>query len=174
MATLTFNGRIFATPTAATVLIDGQEVLSGQIGAGQSLDTQFEFLNVTSNGGAVSITVTSGVMTVGSVGIQYTPAAWDSSTAYRVGGLVTSGGQIYVCIQNSPAGTPVSNTAYWQTDTGFDPDGRESILINGQPPAWPATPVTPMPGGTPENPDWFGWYFEVSAGETITFNTAAG
>jgi len=52
------------------------------------------------------------------------------------------------------------------------PDFRvsSSTLINGQPPEWPATPVSPMPGGDAENPDWDGWYHEVGAGETLTCN----
>jgi hypothetical protein len=42
---------------------------------------------------------------------------------------------------------------------------RKNIFINGQSPEEPSTSVDFAPA-----PDWAGWYFEVSAGETITFN----
>jgi hypothetical protein len=29
-----------------------------------------------------------------------------------------------------------------------------------------------MPGGTESDPDWQGWFFELAAGETATFNVA--
>jgi hypothetical protein len=44
-------------------------------------------------------------------------------------------------------------------------DMRKNILINGQSPEEPSTSVDFVPA-----PDWAGWFFEVSAGETITFN----
>ena len=58
------------------------------------------------------------------------------------------------------------------SDADDYPDFRvnNSELINGAPPEWPASPVDPMPGGTPENPDWNGWYQELGAGETFTCN----
>jgi len=133
----TLKGRYFATPTAMTVLINGNEEFSGQIGTGVATNTEFELL--THNFGSIrpgftaviSISVTSGVMTVGP---WYMP--WPED-------------------ENAP-------------DVLLDT--RQNILINGQPPEWPATPMQFMPGGTPENPDWSFWFFEVSAGETITFN----
>jgi hypothetical protein len=42
---------------------------------------------------------------------------------------------------------------------------RKNILINGQEPEQPTGDV----GFTPAK-DWAGWYFEISAGETITFS----
>lgn len=131
------RGRVFATPSAITVLVDGNEVLSGQVGTGQPLDTETTFLEYnwgepTPPGAVtpVSISVTSGVVSIGPWFVQAFPG---------------------------------------QT-TEFGPDVRQNILVNGALPEWPATPVTPMPGGTPENPDWYGWFFELGAGETITFN----
>jgi len=126
MQTLFFLGRVEATPTAATILIEGQEVYSGQIGAGQPLDTEINLAEIASNGGAMSISVTAGVAKIGAV--------------------------CYNIVDGIPSD-----------------DLRTSILINGQAPEWPATPVDPMPGGTEENPVWTGWNFEVGAGETITF-----
>jgi hypothetical protein len=43
-------------------------------------------------------------------------------------------------------------------------DMRKNILINGQLPEQPDSHVGFVPAK-----DWAGWYFEVSAGETITF-----
>lgn len=137
---LTARGRVFATPSAITVLIDGNERYSGQVGAGEPLDTEITFLTYDwvdpplLGTASVSISVTSGVVTIG-------PWFQDDSTTEEV----------------------------------FGEDARisDTILINGLPPEWPATPVDPMPEGTPENPDWYGWFFELAAGETITFNIQA-
>jgi len=48
-------------------------------------------------------------------------------------------------------------------DAGIDM--RKNILINGQPPEQPSSDV-----GFVLTQDWAGWFFEISAGETITFN----
>jgi hypothetical protein len=48
-------------------------------------------------------------------------------------------------------------------DAGIDM--RKNILINGQAPEEPSSEIGFVPA-----PDWAGWYFEISAGETITFN----
>lgn len=131
---LELQGRVAATPSALTMIVDGTEVHSGQVGAGEPLDTQINLLNLSDIPGnatlSTSISVTSGVVYVGPI--------W---------GL---------------AGDP-----------GTDPatsDLRTSILINGSAPEYPASPVVPMPGDDPNNPDWTNWFFEIAAGETITFN----
>jgi hypothetical protein len=125
---LELKGRIFATPSALTMIVDGEEIHSGQVGSGQPLDTEIvlvEMSDVTPDSTlSVTISVTAGVITVGQV-------------LDRVGH-----------------------------------DIRTNILINGSLPLWPATPVDPMPGGSPGEPDWSGWFFEIGAGETITFNLA--
>lgn len=134
------KGRVFATPSAMTVLVNGNEVFSGQVGTGQPLDTEITLATITANlaGNAyvtetvpVSISVTSGVVSIG---------------------------EMYA---NNQPGTSFD----WLTP-GIET--RENILINGTAPEWPATPVFPMPGGTPEDPNWTGWFFELSAGETMT------
>jgi hypothetical protein len=130
---LEFHGRVFATPSAITMVVDGAEVHSGQVGAGQPLDTDISLVNLANlaPGSTVSatVTVTSGVVSAGPI--------WE----------------------------PLGEDEY-----GPDLRVSSSILINGSPPEWPATPVEPMPGGTPEDPDWARWSFELGAGETITFN----
>jgi hypothetical protein len=129
MATVSFHGRVFATPSALTALVEGVEVFSGQVGIGQSLDTEIELFsaNLPLGNSAVSIAVTSGVVSVGQV----------------------------LCSDPAIVGSA---------------DMRNNDeLINGQAPEWPATPVDPMPGGTEEDPNWFGWFFDISAGESITF-----
>lgn len=129
---VSFHGRVFATPSAATVIVDGNEVFNGQVGVGQPLDTEIVLASTILPSGnvsvnvPVSVAVTSGVITVGQV---------------------------------------LAN------DSGFDIRNND-ILINGQAPEWPGTPLDLMPGGSPESPNWQGWFFEVSAGETITFTIA--
>lgn len=140
---LIFLGRVFATPSAVTILSNGTEIFSGQVGAGQPLDTQLTLFQQSitqptyAQGPttlAISMSVTSGVITAGDVG------------------LLMDDGVTYVMIPNE------------------GPDLRQNVLVNGAPPVWPATPVTPMPGGTESNPDWQGWFFELAAGESMTFN----
>lgn len=165
-----FQGQVAATPTAATILIEGSQVFSGQIGAGQPLNTTIDIANVVSNGGAVSISVTSGILNVGQVFKWDTTApTWSSTVAYNEGDAVEYNGGIYLATASVPATTTTpDNIPAWKLEP-VDNDVRSNILINGQPPEWPATPVTPMPGGNEANPDWTGWGFSVSAGETITF-----
>lgn len=129
MATVSFHGRVFATPSALTALVEGVEVFSGQVGTGQPLDTELALFSadLPLGNSAVSISVTSGVLSVGQV----------------------------LCSDPAISGT-------------IDMRNNDE-LINGQAPEWPATPVTPMPGGTAENPNWDGWFFDLSAGESITF-----
>jgi hypothetical protein len=167
-----FQGRVLATPTAATILIEGSQVFSGQIGAGQPLDTQIDIANLVSAGGAVSISVTSGILDVGPV-FKWpdTAPAWNPSASYAEGDYVEYNGVVYVCqgTTASPGFTPGMSVA-WSTAQISSADCRTNILVNGQPPEWPATPVEPrMPDGTEQNPNWAGWGFDVSAGETITF-----
>lgn len=163
-----FQGEVLATPTAATILIEGTQVFSGQVGAGQPLDAQLDIANVASNGGAVSISVTSGILNVGQVfKWANTATAWNNTTAYSSGDQVEYSGTIYQAIANTQAGWTPGVSQSWSTAQSLSSDCRSSILINGQNPEWPATP--PQPGGTEENPDWEGWNFTVSAGETITF-----
>jgi len=164
-----FQGQVLATPTAATILIEGVQVFSGQIGAGQPLDTTIDIANIISAGGAVSISVTSGILDVGQVfKWENTAPAWNSATVYPANSIVE-----YNAVTYQTGGTPAGMTPgvgnLWSTCQSLSSDGRSNILINGQAPEWPATPVVPMPGGTEQNPDWAGWAFEVSAGETITF-----
>jgi hypothetical protein len=140
---LIFKGRVFATPSAVTILKNGVEIFSGQVGSGQPLDTEITLFEQTialpcpAENLALSMSVTSGVITFGDV-------------------------QLYVDDYTPPEYVwPVSLEGT---------DLRTSILINGALPEWPATPVEPMPGGTESDPDWQGWFFELAAGESMTFN----
>lgn len=141
---LTFKGRVFATPSAVTIVQNGTEIFSGQVGTGQPLDTELNLFQTTipqpaantSTTYSVSMSCTSGVITAGDVQVVFD----DGTTAYLLTG------------ENSPGD-----------------DLRQSILINGSLPEWPATPVDPMPGGTSSNPNWQGWFFELGAGESTTF-----
>jgi hypothetical protein len=130
-----FTGRTMATPSAMTVLFDGTEIFSGQVGSGIPLNTlvnllTYEWAQATlGQNASITVSVTSGIVTIGSVG-------WDPA-------------------ELPPADSRISST----------------ILINGLAPEWPAEGTQPrMPFGTPENPDWSYWEFEIGAGETITFD----
>ena len=141
---LSFKGRVFATPSAVTILSNGVEIFSGQVGAGQSLDTELDLysqvisLPSTATTLSISMSVTSGVITAGAV-------------------------TLYVDDYSIPP-------YYYFPEGRTDNDLRSGILINGSLPDWPATPVDPLPSGTESNPDWGGWFFELAAGETTTFN----
>jgi hypothetical protein len=141
---LTFKGRVFATPSAVTIVQNGTEIFSGQVGSGQPLDTELNLFSTTlaqpaaniSAEYSVSMSVTSGVITAGDVEIVFD----NGDPAYLLSG-----------------------------SNGMGTDLRENILLNGSLPEYPATPVDPMPGGTESNPDWQGWFFELSAGESMTY-----
>lgn len=127
------TGVLLSSPAAATVLLNGVEVQSGQIGVGQPIDTQVDLFTLEYQGEenldetiALSISVTSGV------------AKFGVTEAQVLG---------------------EDNTPEWTQPWGSGNDGRTQILINGLPPEWPPTPVVPMPGGTPSDPDWSGWCF---------------
>lgn len=68
---LEFMGRVFFTPSALTMIVDGIEVHSGQVGADQLLDNEIvlvELADVTpATTLSVAISVTSGVITLGQV-----------------------------------------------------------------------------------------------------------
>jgi hypothetical protein len=141
---LTFKGRVFATPSAVTIVQNGTEIFSGQVGTGQPLDTELNLFQTTLTQQAanttatysVSMSVTSGVITAGDVEVVF-----------------DNGDQAYLL--DGP--------------NGVGPDLRQDILVNGSLPDYPATPVTPMPGGSESSPDWQGWFFELAAGESMTF-----
>jgi hypothetical protein len=120
---VTILGRVLSTPAALTVIKNGVEMHSGQVGQGLPTDTELDLIEFDWEGAAdndttaMTISVTTGVVTVGS------------------------------CLGQAQC------------------DMRKNILINGQEPEQPTGDV----GFTPAK-DWAGWYFEISAGETITFS----
>jgi hypothetical protein len=59
------------------------------------------------------------------------------------------------------------------SSTGLPDLGRSNILINGEPPSWPTNSDVQPPGGTPENPEWGGWTFQLSPGDVLTFDYLA-
>lgn len=154
-----FEGRVLSSPAAATIVINDVEVYSGLIGVGKTLDEQVDLVKVQYNGLAdtttedlsVSITMTTGVAAFGLVYVDVQDNGLDT--------LSYEG--IWSCVSSTDIATLGQG------------EGRKNILINGLPPEWPATPATPMPLGTEENPDWSYWHFEISAGETLAFDYTA-
>jgi hypothetical protein len=138
---LTFKGRVFATPSAVTIVQNGTEIFSGQVGTGQPLDTELNLFQTTIPQPAANTSATYSV------------------TMSVTSGVITSG-DVYVILDDGV--TPIYQP-------GVGPDLRQNILINGSVPVWPATPVNPMPGGTEADPNWQGWFFELAAGESMTF-----
>jgi hypothetical protein len=143
---LTFKGRVFATPSAVTIIQDGVEIFSGMVGLGQPLDTEIDLFQTT---------IPQPTRTGNAV-----PA----DTTYSISMATTSGvitaGDVTVTLDDGV--TPIY-------EPGSGPDLRQNILVNGALPDWPATPVDPMPGGTESDPNWQGWFFEQSAGESMTY-----
>lgn len=149
---LKFDGQVMSTPAAATIIVNGVEVYSGQVGVGKPLNelVDLQVVEFEGTGGqevvSISVSVTSGVARFGTImadqtpGTEYAPWVYPGPERYSPEGQVTEG---------------------WD-------DGRQNILINGLPPEWPPLPIGPQPGGTPEDPNWSGWCFELSAGETLT------
>lgn len=48
-----------------------------------------------------------------------------------------------------------------------DIDFRSNITINGLAPTWPTDGGPTVPKGTPENPDWTGWCFQLDVGDVF-------
>lgn len=161
-------------PSTATVTLDGVEIFSGEVGVGQPIEETITLSEFTSTGGEMSVTVNSGYLKVGIVQVQSTYPVWNNSTGWWAGAIVQTGAgpDIYEAKLEVPANVAITDTNYWASlGTGnvnyWTNDCRSNILINGSAPTWPATP--PEPGGTPENPNWAGWFFDTSAGSTVTF-----
>jgi len=154
-----FQGQVEATPSAATILIDGVQVFSGQVGAGLPLNADLTLATISVDNPAnvqstisVSVAVTSGIVRVGSMVADVgTYASWAGNAS-----PLTSN-------EKATIGLIVDSTSNFY-GAGVE---RSNILINGQAPEYPATPVGFDPGPV-NNPDWNGWCFEVSAGETLT------
>jgi hypothetical protein len=154
-----FQGQVEATPSAATILIDGVQVFSGQVGTGLPLNADLTLATISvdkpsnvQSTVSVSVAVTSGIVRVGSMCADVgTFASWAGNSSP---------------LNNDEKATInliVNNTADFY-GAGVE---RSNILINGQAPEYPATPVGFDPGDV-NSPDWNGWRFEVSAGETLT------
>jgi hypothetical protein len=155
-----FIGQNCATPSAATILIDGTQVFSGQVGSGQPLNADITFATVTLDSApantqstvSVSVAVTSGILRVGSM---VADTGGSASWAGNASPLTND--------QKAIVGLLVDETGNFYS-AGVE---RSNILINGSAPEYPATPVGFDPGPV-DAPDWNGWCFEIGAGETLT------
>lgn len=143
-----FEGAVKSSPAAVTMTIGGVEVYNGQVGVGAAIDENIDLITA-----------------------SFSQADNTVPETVAVSITVTSG------VIN--LGFPLTDAAGggWTNLKDPDNDLRSDIQIDGIAPSWPASPVVPMPGGTPEDPNWKGWFFEVGAGETFTcdvyvYNTA--
>lgn len=147
--TLQVLGSVMSSPAAATILLNGVEVYSGLIGTGQPIDVPGSELVALEYQGEESIDETLAISISVTAGVA------------KIGPT-----EVEALLQGQ-------STPEWVLPWGAGNDGRTQILINGLPPEWPATQVDPMPGGSAEDPDWSGWAFDLSAGETITYEYLA-
>lgn len=142
---LEFRGKVFATPSALTMIVDGVEVHSGQVGAGQPLDTEIVLVdlpNVTPGATlSVAISVTSGVITMGQT-LQY-DGAEQISNDLRSNILINGVAPEWPATPVDPmpggnAGAP--NWAGWFFELGAGETMTLSVVI-----PVPPTPIPPTP-----------------------------
>ena len=143
-----FSGRAQATPSAMTVLFNGAEVFSGQVGSGQPLDTEMvlathEWGSTTpEETAAVTISVTSGVVTIASCGYSFDDT--DPTTDCRIGSSILINGvapewpatPVEPRMPNGDAENP--DWSYW----GFELGAGETITFNIQN-SWTPLPAPP-------------------------------
>lgn len=152
--TLYFDGQLVSTPASVTISVNDTQVFSGAVGEGAEMDTDITLATATvetadqeETTATVSISATSGIVRIGAILADF--AGYAGLTAEQqadIGPLLND-----------------ANDAY-----NYGTDYRSNILIDGSAPDWPEPGTTPMPRGTEESPDWTGWRFEISAGETFS------
>ena len=132
-----FIGRVQATPSAMTVLFDGTEIFSGQVGTGQSLDTLIPLVthtwNSTTSGetASVTISVTAGVVNIASAGYSF---EGQPTTDCRVSSSILINGSEPEwppegTLPRMPGGTAADpDWAYWEFEVG----AGETITFNIQ------------------------------------------
>jgi hypothetical protein len=150
---LQLKGQAVNSPASITVMINGQQVFSGAMDTDRQLEeiTYYEYEH-----GAQTET-----------GIKKT----DKITITVVTGSIKVGSALFWIDDFMPV-VPgfYAPQKYQRHEPGTDLDHRKNILINNAPPNWPIlAPEDPTPG-TPENPDWNGWNFDLNLGDHITFD----
>lgn len=158
--TLAVDGQLSATPASMTITVDSTQIFSGACND-VPVDTDAILASGTYDDGgvvgeatiAVTVSVTAGIVKIGQ--LLSDPLGYDSLNA---------------------AGQAEVDPDLTTTDPKYYNNGKEyrsNILINGSAPVFPdAIPsdVEVADPGTAENPDWRGWRFEISAGETFSCN----
>jgi len=131
---LRVEGRIFASPSAYTMTVNGEQVHSGPVQSNLPLGSDITLLtipNVTFPGNlSASITVTTGKMTLGPISVL---------------------GNVSM---------PFASL-----------DLRTNVKIDNANPPWPSDGGPTLPEGTPQDPNWTGWWFyQLGQGDTASFN----
>ena len=150
---LQLKGQVISLPTSIRVMINGEQVFSGPL----STDQQFEEITY--------YEYEHGAQT--EISIEKT----DKITIAVVSGSVKIGSALFWVNDFMPV-VPgfYAPRNYRRHEPGTDLDHRKNILINNERPDWPTLAPEDPPPGTPENPDWNGWNFDVNAGDCITFD----
>lgn len=163
------EGSVAVNPANGVVRINGTDVYRGPFGLDAELEAPCTELAVVSFDGEwdknqyidIEIVCLSGLFRVGTI--------WTKNRDEEFGDK--PGFQTWILPAGHQRSTnPWSRHAWVPNYPTDNNDGRRLIKINGQPPEWPSTPVEPMPQGTPDNPDWTGWCFDLNPGDRFECN----
>ena len=92
---------------------------------------------------------------IGAAGMEDLAPAYDSTVPYKVGNLLSASGKMYLTIKDAPAGTPVTNTEYFEEKSVSDIIEmiKQGAIVTGHSAvADNLTPYSEDSGTTQENP----------------------
>lgn len=151
---LKIKGDKLSSVVTADITVNGMVVFSGELATGENPIATSETLSAPGD----------------LVNVSYAGA--DDQEVIAVEIKITSGvamiGPFFSDVTELPA-----NNLTWRNMTRDDRDlgdGRSEIKVNGVDPIWPSNSDFILPGGTPENPAWTGYSFEISADSIFSCN----
>ncbi len=141
--TLTLQGENLIADSNLTLLCDGVSKFSGPLSKA-----------VTSGNGENSGTLDTWTV--------------DVEVQTQGGALPTEDHSISISVVSGSVNIGAITVLAQNGDDSYDTvDERKNILIDGVAPEWP-TGNDVLPGGTEADPDWSGWAWTLTAGETLT------